>query len=232
MADASKTLDQIKNIDEFEKLVKSASLAVIHFMAPWAAQCESITNIFKELGGMQEFKGAVFAEVEAEALPEICLARDVTSVPTVLYYRNGECIDRVDGVKISELTNKVKNHMSAAPTTLLQNDEPEIVQKKAEPIEERLKKIINKEKIMLFMKGNPEQPRCGFSRTITEILKSSGVSYGTFDILEDEEVRQSLKTFSDWHTYPQLYVNGELVGGLDIVKELQQSGELQSTLAG
>lgn len=78
---------------------------------------------------------------------------------------------------------------------------------------------------MLFMKGDASQPRCGFSSQIIQILNDQAIAYSTFDILSDEEVRQGLKTFSDWPTFPQLYVKGELVGGLDIVKEMIAAGE-------
>ena len=85
---------------------------------------------------------------------------------------------------------------------------------------------------MLFMKGIPSSPQCGFSRQIVEILDSFNVSYDAFNILEDEEVRQGLKEYSDWPTYPQLYVEGDLVGGLDIVQEMEDSGDLKDLLAG
>ena len=73
---------------------------------------------------------------------------------------------------------------------------------------------------MLFMKGTPDAPRCGFSNQIVEVLKVNDISFSSFDILEDNEVRQGLKEFSEWPTYPQLYIKGELMGGLDIVKEI------------
>lgn len=92
-------------------------------------------------------------------------------------------------------------------------------------LEDRLKALVQRSKVMLFMKGLPSQPRCGFSRQICELLTQENVEFDAFDILSDEEVRQGLKTYSDWPTYPQLYVDGELVGGLDIVKELIESGE-------
>ena len=85
---------------------------------------------------------------------------------------------------------------------------------------------------MLFMKGTPEAPRCGFSRRVSALLTESGRAYGTFDILGDEEVRQGLKELSDWPTYPQLYVDGELVGGCDIVEQLAQDGTLAAALDG
>ena len=97
-------------------------------------------------------------------------------------------------------------------------------------LEDRLKKLVNRHKVMLFMKGLPSAPQCGFSRQIVEILDDSSVPYDAFNILGDEEVRQGLKEFSDWPTYPQLYVNGDLVGGLDIVKELKESNELDEML--
>uniref|UniRef100_A0A7S4DI45 Thioredoxin domain-containing protein n=4 Tax=Lotharella globosa TaxID=91324 RepID=A0A7S4DI45_9EUKA len=99
-------------------------------------------------------------------------------------------------------------------------------------LEDKLKKLIKKGKVMLFMKGEPSNPRCGFSRKIVDILNSTGVSYETFDILTDQEVRQGLKKFSNWPTYPQLYVDANLVGGLDVVTELQEDGDLLDTLQG
>jgi Grx4 family monothiol glutaredoxin len=73
--------------------------------------------------------------------------------------------------------------------------------------------------------------QCGFSRTIVGMLKEDGVSFGHFNILEDEEVRQGLKTYSDWPTYPQVYVKGELIGGLDILKEMKEDGSLKDQLS-
>lgn len=97
---------------------------------------------------------------------------------------------------------------------------------------QKLKSLIKKADIMVFMKGERDAPKCGFSRQLMEILKNSKLPFETFDILTDEEVRQSLKVYSDWPTYPQVYVKGELVGGLDIIKSLVEEGELMSTLLG
>jgi Grx4 family monothiol glutaredoxin len=80
------------------------------------------------------------------------------------------------------------------------------------------------------MKGTPAEPRCGFSRQVVEALRATGLPFGTFDILGDDEVRQGLKAFSQWPTFPQLYAGGELVGGCDIVLELAAGGELRAAL--
>merc|ERR1712113_1593 len=98
------------------------------------------------------------------------------------------------------------------------------------PIEDRLKDLINKAPVMLFMKGSPDAPRCGFSRKICETLTDQSIKFGSFDILSDEEVRQELKAYSNWPTYPQLYAKGKLIGGLDIVKELVEEGSLHDEL--
>jgi len=85
---------------------------------------------------------------------------------------------------------------------------------------------------MLFMKGTPENPQCGFSKRMVEILKKyDSLEYGTFNILSDEEVRSGLKTYSKWPTYPQLYASGKLLGGIDIVQELDENGELEEALS-
>lgn len=87
----------------------------------------------------------------------------------------------------------------------------------AEDINDRLRKLVSAAPVMLFMKGTPAQPQCGFSRQLVALLREREVRYGFFNILADDEVRQGLKTFSDWPTYPQLYYQGELIGGLDLV---------------
>ena len=86
--------------------------------------------------------------------------------------------------------------------------------------------------VMLFMKGTADEPRCGFSRKAVALLKEQNVPFTTFDILGDDEVRQGLKTFSNWPTYPQLYGAGALLGGLDIMNELAEAGELKDELKG
>jgi len=86
--------------------------------------------------------------------------------------------------------------------------------------------------VVLYMKGTPQFPQCGFSATVAEILKRSGVTnYFSVNVLEDADIRQGIKEYANWPTIPQLYVNGEFVGGCDIVREMYASGELQKVLA-
>ncbi|VDP18414.1 unnamed protein product [Schistosoma margrebowiei] len=142
----------------------------------------------------------------------------MNSVPTVLFFQSGKEINRVHGASIPDVTKSVMN-LQSAPDNGSFND-----------LSSRLHSLINKAPVMLFMKGSPEEPRCGFSRQIVSILRSNNAKFETFDILQDEVVRQGLKSYSNWPTYPQLYVKGELVGGVDIVRELADSGELAQML--
>ncbi|RVW37888.1 Monothiol glutaredoxin-S17 [Vitis vinifera] len=100
-----------------------------------------------------------------------------------------------------------------------------------ETLEDRVRNLINSSPMMLFMKGTPDAPKCGFSSKVVDALRAENVSFGSFDILTDEEVRQGLKVFSNWPTFPQLYYKGELIGGCDIIMELRNNGELKSTLS-
>ncbi len=98
--------------------------------------------------------------------------------------------------------------------------------------QQRIKQIVDDNAVVLFMKGNAQFPMCGFSGRAVQILKACGVDqFKTVNVLEDEEVRQGIKEFSNWPTIPQLYVKGEFVGGSDIMMEMYQNGELQQLFA-
>jgi len=96
----------------------------------------------------------------------------------------------------------------------------------------RIEAILQDNRVVLFMKGTPAQPQCGFSAKTTQILNMLLPDYATFDVLADAGVRAGIKAYGDWPTIPQLYVNGELVGGSDILQEMFDQGELQKLLAG
>ncbi|KAA3679770.1 uncharacterized protein DEA37_0014555 [Paragonimus westermani] len=182
-------------------LSDKSSPLVINFTASWAPQCAHVTDVLKTLSD------------------------DLTN-SDVRFVNDGAEVHRVCGAKIAELTQLITglhkgwNNAVIKPSTTNADT----------ALNTRLSDLIKRSPIMLFMKGSASQPRCGFSRQMLELLNSYNVTFDTFDILLDEEVRQGLKTFSNWPTYPQLYVKGELIGGLDIVKELAASGELADVL--
>ncbi len=96
---------------------------------------------------------------------------------------------------------------------------------------EEIKNLLEKHSVMLFMKGSPDKPLCGFSARVVEILNSMNVQYGFFNVLSNEIIRSGIKEYSEWPTIPQLYVKGEFVGGCDIVQEQFANGDLEPLLS-
>ena len=94
-------------------------------------------------------------------------------------------------------------------------------------VNDRIKDFNKNNEVVLYMKGNPTFPQCGFSSTVVQILKHIGVNFKSYDVLQDEELREGIKNFSNWPTIPQLYVKEEFVGGCDIIREMFESGELK-----
>lgn len=97
-------------------------------------------------------------------------------------------------------------------------------------IKTRIQEMLDKNDVVLFMKGTKSFPQCGFSAAVVDILKKEGATFETVNVLSDPELRQGIKDFSSWPTIPQLYIKGKLIGGCDIVTELHQSGELKKAL--
>lgn len=139
--------------------------------------------------------------MDIENSPAIAKQFSIGSVPSLVLFRNGNEVDRVVGADTNQIVQKVQKVVESSNS-----------------VEKRLVNLINQEPVMVFIKGTPQQPRCGFTRTLIALLNQLQAKYGYFDILSDDEVRQSLKVYSNWPTYPQLYIKGSLVGGLDIIQ--------------
>lgn len=136
-------------------------------------------------------------------------------------YLNGELLGGHDIIMELEETGELKSELAKAGA-LKDHSKSDMIM--------RLEKLLHSEPVMLIMKGTPDEPQCGFSRKVVEALRKEGIAFGSFNILEDEGVRQGLKEYSNWPTYPQLYAQGELVGGCDIVLDMAESAELKSTV--
>jgi len=98
------------------------------------------------------------------------------------------------------------------------------------PMRDRIDRLVSSSDVFLFIKGTPQQPMCGFSANTIAIFESLGVPYATFDVLSDEAIRQGAKSFSQWPTFPQVYIRGEFIGGNDIVTEMYTNGELRTMM--
>lgn len=99
-------------------------------------------------------------------------------------------------------------------------------------IQEKIKETVTSNPVVLYMKGNPKFPQCGFSNLATQVLDACEAKYIAIDVLQDQTIREGIKEYASWPTIPQLYVNGEFVGGSDIIRAMYESGELQTLLAG
>ena len=220
-------MTEVASVAQFEAQVAGAGagLVVVNFWADWAAACQQMSAVAVALRA--KYPQVTFLNVEAEKVFELSEAHAVESVPTFVLLTAGKEVGRVTGADVPGLTSKVEALAGAPAGT---GGAAAAAAAPAEDLDAKLKRLVAQHDVMLFMKGDPDEPRCGFSRKASGLLKDAGVEFGSFDILSDEEVRQGLKTFSNWPTYPQLYGQGKLVGGLDIMQELAEAGELVDSL--
>lgn len=212
---------QISAENDLETHAKNKT-AVVHFYADWSEECKHMNTLFDEMSKQSKYSQVIFARCIAEDLPKLSQELKISAVPTFVILKNLKPVDRVEGADPESLDKKILQQLSIS--SFVEPVAPK------ESINDRLKQLIRQHKVMVFMKGNRERPRCGFSKSIISILNDTCVPYGTFDILEDEDVRQNLKIYSNWPTYPQVYVEGELIGGLDIIQELKETNQLIPTL--
>ncbi|XP_068640886.1 monothiol glutaredoxin-S17-like [Aristolochia californica] len=237
---------------EIDHVLREGGPVVLHFWASWCEASKQMDQVFSHLA--VDHPHATFFRVEAEEHPEISEAYSVSAVPYFALCKDGKTVDTLEGANPSSLANKVAKlagpvdasgsavpasiGMAAGPVVLetvkeLSKENGSSQSAKApssgltESLKHQLQELINSHPVFLFMKGSPAEPKCGFSRKVVEILKEEGVSFGTFDILTDNEVRDGMKKFSNWPTFPQLFCKGELLGGCDIVIAMHESGELK-----
>ena len=208
-------------------ILASGRSCLLYFHAPWSATCVEMGPVIDEVE--RNNASVTVCRVEAEKDLELSKRFAVDAVPLCVLVRGGETRARVEGLDALELDEKVQ-----AVFGDLGNRRSEDGAARGEAamqsLDERLDALIAQSRVMLFMKGTPDEPRCGFSAKVVGALRASGCSFGSFDILTDEDVRQGLKKKSNWPTFPQLYCQGELVGGCDIVLEMQEDGSLRDEI--
>ena len=215
----------MENSAALESVLSAHGNVILYFWASWSEACRDMDAVLEaiqvEYGSMIHVVG-----VEAEKVTDVSLKYSVKAVPLCVLVRGGEVVDQVQGMDAIELQDKLRSVFLQQPGSAGRVEEP------VQTLDERLDALIQQSKVMLFMKGSPDAPKCGFSQKAVHALRESGChDFGSFDILEDQEVRQGLKEKSKWPTYPQLYVNGELLGGCDIILEMFEDGSLASEVA-
>ncbi|XP_021726441.1 monothiol glutaredoxin-S17-like [Chenopodium quinoa] len=235
---------------EVDKAVSEGNPVILHFWATWCEASKHMDQVFSHLS--TDFPHAHFFRVEAEEQPEISEAFSVSAVPYFVFFKGGKAVDTLEGADPSSLANKVAKVAGsvnpdepAAPASLGLAAGATVLETvkefakydrevpvgnqtgRSDDLNKKLRQLINSHPVMLFMKGTPEEPKCGFSQKVVNILNEEKLQFGSFDILTDQEVRDGLKKFSNWPTYPQLYCKGELIGGCDIVISMHEGDELK-----
>ncbi|RLN96747.1 hypothetical protein BBJ28_00014206 [Nothophytophthora sp. Chile5] len=226
----------IQDVAQFEEATaRESTLSITFFWAEFHELCRpngQLDVVVRQLASLHP--RIRFLKVAAEELPALSERFEIAVVPTFVILQGGSVLDKLEGANVAELAKRVdvlsKSVAKKAAGEASASTEDKAPKPLADALEYRLKKLINASSVMLFMKGNPTEPKCGFSRQMVALLNEEKIQFGTFDILNDDEVRQGLKQFSNWPTYPQLYVNGVLVGGLDILKEMKADGSIVEQL--
>jgi len=231
------TVHVVESPDHFKTLLSAdlTRVSLINFWAPWAGPCTQMNAVVEELS--KKYHQALVLQVEAEEQSEIAESFDIEAVPTFLILQGHTLLARIPGADAKQLTDSMAKFVKATPSVSpLSSTE----KRPAAPADDdggkqnlttRLKTLMEQDTVMLFMKGTPDAPRCGFSRKIVKLLEDQHVKFSSFDILSDENVRSGLKVYNDWPTFPQLIVKGEFVGGLDVVQEMVDNGEFKEVTA-
>jgi Grx4 family monothiol glutaredoxin len=190
---------------------------VIFFASEWHEPSKKggqMSLVFQTLAQRYQEK-LVFALLDAESLPTVSAKLRISVVPTFIGIRNGAVVWKLEGANPPELGKLVKR-FAENPDDF----SPMVVTPAPVDVNDRLRALVSSAPVMLFMKGNPDAAKCGFSRKTVEILRQNDIPFSSFDILSDEEVRSGLKKLFDWPTFPQLYINGQFVAGYDILNEM------------
>ena len=189
------SLVDVATAADFDAHVAAADVVACHFWASWCEPCAAMDQLLATFAA--QHPAARFLRVEAESVDELVGRFDVNAVPFFTFHEKGALADTLEGADAEALAEKLNarlgGRLGAAPAAPAASA--------AEDLHARLKALTTSAPVLLFMKGNKQEPRCGFSRKVVAALAETGADFETFDILEDEEVRQGLKEYSDCLLY-------------------------------
>ncbi|GIL63217.1 hypothetical protein Vafri_17346 [Volvox africanus] len=239
MATVEALVRDIASPQDLQVALADGKPVVLHFWATWCEPCKQMDAVLAQLAA--DLLGIACMRLEAEAVDDVTIQYGVTTVPYFIFLRGGEVVDRLEGADPPALTAKataLARGGSVATSSGTAAASAKVAAAAAGGGDSgatdsggvfgRIKYLLSTWPVVVFMKGSSDAPRCGFSGRVVEALNKLAVAFKSVDILQDEEIRQGLKEYSNWPTYPQLYVKGELVGGCDIVTEMVGTGELEA----
>ncbi|CBH10993.1 thioredoxin-like protein [Trypanosoma brucei gambiense DAL972] len=220
-------MKRVGTLEEYTKVKRDANGLglVVHFSASWCEPCKGVTEALDRFSEL--YKGSVeFVEVDSEALGSICEAEAVDCVPYIAFFRtsgDGKGQERVADVVGGKLDQIEQNMLS------LYGDGTD-GRGSFSDLQSYLKYLTSRKGVVAFITGTPSRPRCGFTVKLIQLLDDLHVKYVYYDVWASDEVCEGLKKYSEWPTFPQVYADGEFIGGYDICAELNASGELKSAL--
>lgn len=201
--------------------LSSSALLVLYFYTPWTAFRTSMSAEMAALASQYPVTvppSISFVGINAKALPTSAKEYGVSTAPCVVCLRSEQILESIKGSNIARIHGALDRHAGITanriPTSL---DVVSVPTELSAALVVRLSGLVKMAPVMLFMKGTRETPLCRFSRRMVKLLQDHSIEYGFFNILADEDVRNGLKQFGEWPTFPQLWVDGELIGGLEIV---------------
>eukprot|EP01023_Acetabularia_acetabulum_P067861 TRINITY_DN9478_c1_g1_i1.p1 TRINITY_DN9478_c1_g1~~TRINITY_DN9478_c1_g1_i1.p1 ORF type:complete len:339 (+),score=69.73 TRINITY_DN9478_c1_g1_i1:183-1199(+) len=222
-------LYNIQTPNEFQKTVAGFPAVVAQFCAEWNSD-EKIEDVFDDM--IQLYSEVVFMKVDAGLMEDVIVRFEVPSVPCFLLFKNGRMIKRVLGANALDLRDSLAGHFekfqNGAIVPAGQWDDGKV--KLTDKIQKKIIAYLANNPIMLFMKGNPNNPKTSFDRRLVNVLKIDEIEFSSYDILLDEEFGEGLKEYSHYPVFPQLWIDKELVGGCDVVIEMRENGELKKIL--
>jgi len=221
----------------------TSTYRLLYFFASWHASHSQISAVFKTLPLLVKGKDVKFQTVDVDTNTTLTSTYSVTIVPTLIYLHNDVVWTRIEEgnpalisrtlvsmtngspppVTIS--TSKPTNSLPPAPNNSQTNDKAT-----SGDLEVRMKTLTSKSKVFALIKGTSSSPKCGYTRELCELFDVNKIAYTAYDILEDPELREFAKAHYGWPTYPMVFADGELVGGLDVVKEINEEGKLRDEL--
>ncbi|KAF9507145.1 hypothetical protein BS47DRAFT_1351995 [Hydnum rufescens UP504] len=237
-------LYDVTSTDQFKELLSQdlTRVSVLNFWAEIAEASKTINALLKELA--VKYPDPLFLFIEAEVQEDIAESFEIEVAPTLVILRGHTLLQRIQGADQKALIASLETYGRKGPVALSTTTKspaapPTHVDFGEKPSKKRLVGLMNMDKAVLFMKGTPDKPECGFSRKFVAKLREQNVPFSYFNIYTDESVRQGMMISqffpclcsNDWPTFPQFIVNGEFIGGLDIVTEMIEEGEFEDVVA-
>ncbi|KAJ6023858.1 thioredoxin [Penicillium herquei] len=205
------------------------TLLILHLYTPWTSYTTNLGPLLSSLASQCPATTPptiAFLNINVKKMLEIAKEYGVSKAPCILFLQNGEILESIKELNLNPtVINSAIHRYSGINTSLVPATpaKPALSPERLAAVFIRLKTLVRIAPVMLFMKGTPQSPACRFSRRLVASLNERDIEYGSFNILTDDDVREGLKEFGDWPTYPQLWVDGEMVGGVDVVCFLDSS---------